>query len=216
MPSAWSKPSTVHSSISKLSNVCSSAFLVVSYPRWVPRGFAARDRQATGEGLIPGLVDGQRLSSVKPCAAGALSIPGDELACACVNLFDMNCSRSPCRWPAEFAPIVACPLEVPTSGGKVVVSLRKEAHARVCVCECVRVCARVCACAYACACFVCVRTRARARAGVCVCVRARGCVCLCVCVCVCVCVCLFLCVRVRVCPSFFFFIFVLAGGMEGW
>mmetsp|Transcript_133580 Transcript_133580/g.188763 ORF Transcript_133580/g.188763 Transcript_133580/m.188763 type:complete len:234 (+) Transcript_133580:41-742(+) len=58
VPSAWSKPSTVHSSISKLSN-------------------------ATGEGLIPGLVDGQRLSSVKPCA-------------------------------------------VPTSGGKVVVSLRKE------------------------------------------------------------------------------------------
>mmetsp|Transcript_55826 Transcript_55826/g.104741 ORF Transcript_55826/g.104741 Transcript_55826/m.104741 type:complete len:241 (-) Transcript_55826:51-773(-) len=58
MPSAWSKPSTVHSSISKLST-------------------------ATGEGLIPGLVDGQRLSSVKPCA-------------------------------------------VPTTGGKVVVSLRKE------------------------------------------------------------------------------------------
>ncbi|CAE7430553.1 unnamed protein product [Symbiodinium natans] len=58
VPSAWSKPSTVHSSISKLSN-------------------------ATGDGLIPGLVDGQRLSSVKPCA-------------------------------------------VPTSGGKVVVSLRKE------------------------------------------------------------------------------------------
>ncbi|CAE7306685.1 unnamed protein product [Symbiodinium necroappetens] len=58
VPSAWSKPSTVHSSISKLST-------------------------ATGEGLIPGLVDGQRLSSVKPCA-------------------------------------------VPTSGGKVVVSLRKE------------------------------------------------------------------------------------------
>ncbi|CAJ1346271.1 unnamed protein product [Effrenium voratum] len=58
VPSAWSKPSTVHSSVSKLSS-------------------------ATGEGLIPGLVDGQRLSSVKPCA-------------------------------------------VPTVGGKVVVSLRKE------------------------------------------------------------------------------------------
>eukprot|EP00435_Cladocopium_sp_Y103_P056522 s528_g19.t1 len=58
VPSAWSKPSTVHSSVSKLST-------------------------ATGEGLIPGLVDGQRLSSVKPPA-------------------------------------------VPTSGGKVVVSLRKE------------------------------------------------------------------------------------------
>lgn len=58
VPSAWSKPSTVHSSVSKLSN-------------------------ATGDGLIPGLVDGQRLSSVKPPA-------------------------------------------VPTSGGKVVVSLRKE------------------------------------------------------------------------------------------
>eukprot|EP00438_Fugacium_kawagutii_P034965 Skav202203 [mRNA] locus=scaffold2207:68295:96968:- [translate_table: standard] len=58
VPSAWSKPSTVHSSVSKLST-------------------------ATGEGLIPGLVDGQRLSSVKPSV-------------------------------------------VPTSGGKVVVSLRKE------------------------------------------------------------------------------------------
>lgn len=58
VPSAWSKPSTVHSSVSKLSS-------------------------ATGEGLIPGLVDGQRLSTVKPA------------------------------W-------------VPTTGGKVVVSLHKE------------------------------------------------------------------------------------------
>eukprot|EP00434_Breviolum_minutum_P015531 symbB.v1.2.013677.t1/scaffold971.1/size148033/5 len=60
VPSAWSKPSTLHSSVSKLSS-------------------------ATGDGLIPGLVDGQRLSSVKP-------------------------------------------ISVPTSGGKVVVSLRKEAE----------------------------------------------------------------------------------------
>eukprot|EP00930_Biecheleria_cincta_P057819 TRINITY_DN43692_c0_g1_i1.p1 TRINITY_DN43692_c0_g1~~TRINITY_DN43692_c0_g1_i1.p1 ORF type:complete len:245 (+),score=41.00 TRINITY_DN43692_c0_g1_i1:34-768(+) len=58
VPSAWSKPSTVHSSVSRISS-------------------------ATGDGLIPGLVDGQRLSSVKPA-------------------------------------------QVPTDGGKVVVSLRRE------------------------------------------------------------------------------------------
>ncbi|CAE8690732.1 unnamed protein product [Polarella glacialis] len=58
VPSAWSKPSTVHSRVSMISS-------------------------ANGDGLIPGLVDGQRLSSVKPCS-------------------------------------------VPTAGGKVVVSLRKE------------------------------------------------------------------------------------------
>eukprot|EP00441_Pelagodinium_beii_P045278 CAMPEP_0197624710 /NCGR_PEP_ID=MMETSP1338-20131121/4263_1 /TAXON_ID=43686 ORGANISM="Pelagodinium beii, Strain RCC1491" /NCGR_SAMPLE_ID=MMETSP1338 /ASSEMBLY_ACC=CAM_ASM_000754 /LENGTH=218 /DNA_ID=CAMNT_0043194905 /DNA_START=12 /DNA_END=664 /DNA_ORIENTATION=+ len=58
MPSAWSKPSTVQSSVSKMSS-------------------------NNGDGLIPGLVDGQRLSSVKPAG-------------------------------------------VPTKGGKVVVSLRKE------------------------------------------------------------------------------------------
>lgn len=58
VPSAWSKPSTVHSSVSRISN-------------------------ATGSGLIPGLVDGQRLSQVKPDS-------------------------------------------VPTAGGKVIVSLRKE------------------------------------------------------------------------------------------
>eukprot|EP00933_Yihiella_yeosuensis_P074896 TRINITY_DN8399_c2_g4_i1.p1 TRINITY_DN8399_c2_g4~~TRINITY_DN8399_c2_g4_i1.p1 ORF type:complete len:243 (-),score=28.66 TRINITY_DN8399_c2_g4_i1:296-1024(-) len=58
VPSAWSKPSTVHSSVSRISN-------------------------ANGDGLIPGLIEGQRLSSVKPCS-------------------------------------------VPTVGGKVVVSLRRE------------------------------------------------------------------------------------------
>jgi len=41
VPSAWSKPSTVHSSVSRISS-------------------------ATGDGLIPGLLEGQRLSSVKP------------------------------------------------------------------------------------------------------------------------------------------------------
>lgn len=46
VPSAWSKPSTVHSSVSRISN-------------------------ATGDGLIPGLLDGQRLSSVKPTSVPA-------------------------------------------------------------------------------------------------------------------------------------------------
>eukprot|EP00929_Paragymnodinium_shiwhaense_P120803 TRINITY_DN92856_c0_g1_i1.p1 TRINITY_DN92856_c0_g1~~TRINITY_DN92856_c0_g1_i1.p1 ORF type:complete len:276 (-),score=19.08 TRINITY_DN92856_c0_g1_i1:163-990(-) len=59
VPSAWSKPSTMHSSVH------------------------SRISSATGDGLIPGLVDGQRLSTVKPSS-------------------------------------------VPTAGGKIVVSLRKE------------------------------------------------------------------------------------------
>lgn len=46
IPSAWSKPSTVHSSVSRLSS-------------------------ATGDGLIPGLIDGQRLSTVKPTSVSA-------------------------------------------------------------------------------------------------------------------------------------------------
>lgn len=41
VPSAWSNPSTVHSSRSRVSN-------------------------AAGDGLIPGLIEGQRLSTVKP------------------------------------------------------------------------------------------------------------------------------------------------------
>lgn len=45
-PSAWSKPSTLHSSVSRISN-------------------------ATGDGLIPGLVDGQRLSTVKPSSVSS-------------------------------------------------------------------------------------------------------------------------------------------------
>jgi len=40
-PSEWSRPSTVHSSVSRISN-------------------------PNGDGLVPGLVDGQRLSTVKP------------------------------------------------------------------------------------------------------------------------------------------------------
>lgn len=65
--------------------------------------------EATGEGLIPGLVDGQRLSSVKPCA---VLPPALGLV---VRIVKGN---------LHFA-------EVPTTGGKVVVSLRKEAS--ICV-----------------------------------------------------------------------------------